>query len=358
MDPERGAHGRAPRALARLAAALAPAALALSAALAVGASSPGGGAGAPAEYLGQPQPGDEPVLFAPGIVSTDLGERDLAISPDGSEICWTVQGGASFGNWFSVILESRRERGRWSDPRPMPFSGRFRDLEPCFSPDGRRLYFASDRAASGDTAKKDFDVWFVERRDGGWGEPRNAGPNVNGPGDEFYPSVTRDGALWFTSERPGGKGAEDIWRAPAVGYAFGPAEDVGDSVDTAAGEYNACVTPDGGTIVFGRDGDLFVSFRGPGGAWSAGRRLEGALDSPNLDYCPSLSPDGRFFFFTSTRPPAVAPPRRPRGFAAVLAAIPDPGHRRLLETRLHPYADVYWVRADFLARLRGEALGR
>ncbi len=325
--------------------ALVPSAAAVLLAIGTALAAPG------RDYLGQAGPGDTPALFAPGVVSTDLGERDLAVSPDGDEIGWTLQGGGSFGNWFATIVLMRREAGRWGPPHLAPFSGRFRDLEPCFSPDGRRLYFVSDRAAPADSAKKDFDVWFVERTGDGWGPPRNAGPAVNTDQDEFYPSLPRDGALCFTATRAGGRGGEDIWRAPAQGEGFGPAAPI-DSVDTAAGEYNACVSPDGGTLVFGRDGDLFASFRRPDGSWSAGRRLEPPIDSPNLDYCPSFSPDGRFLFWTSTRPPEIELPRTPPAFDALLASVPDPARRRLLRTRLFPYEDVYWVSAAFLDRMR------
>jgi hypothetical protein len=308
------------------------------------------------DYLGQPTPGEAPVLFAPGMVSTDIGERDLAVSPDGDEIVWTLQGGGSFGNWFATLIATRREAGRWGTPRVLPFSGRCRDLEPCFSPDGRRLYFVSDRATAGDSAKRDFDVWFVERTPAGWGPPRSAGPEINTAGNEFYPSVSRDGALFFTSERAGGRGAEDIWRAPAKGAGFGPAAPL-DSVDTAAGEYNACVSGDGGTLLYGRDGDLYASFRRADGAWTAGRMLGPPLDSPNLDYCPSLSPDGRFLFWTSTRPPDLELPPLPPGFDALLAQVADPARRKLLRTRLQPYSDVYWISAGFLDRMRDQALG-
>ena len=59
---------------------------ALALCLAVVASAP---AAATGPYLDQPPPGDEPALFAPGIVSDGLANRDLAITPDGDEIYWS-----------------------------------------------------------------------------------------------------------------------------------------------------------------------------------------------------------------------------------------------------------------------------
>ena len=42
------------------------------------------------EYLGQTPPGDTPQLFAPGIVSTGMYARDIAMTPDGTELYYCV----------------------------------------------------------------------------------------------------------------------------------------------------------------------------------------------------------------------------------------------------------------------------
>ncbi len=64
-------------------------------------------------YLDQPPPGDEPVLFAPGIVSDGLNNRDMAITPDGREVYWSV----NLRNFdLSVIMYSRQTGKGWSEP--------------------------------------------------------------------------------------------------------------------------------------------------------------------------------------------------------------------------------------------------
>lgn len=81
------------------------------------AGSAGDGAAAPdGSPLGQPPPGPEPVLFAPGIVSTGLFERDVAMTPDGREVYWTVGGPGQ--SWVTTMV-SRREGGGWSAPEVM-----------------------------------------------------------------------------------------------------------------------------------------------------------------------------------------------------------------------------------------------
>ena len=116
----------------------------------------------------QPPPGNSPTLFAAGIVSDEYGNRDMAISPAEDEIFYTIQ---YRGFTISVIMQSKKINGKWSKPEVAPFSGQFSDLEPAFSPDGSRLYFSSNRPVSG-TGKKDFDIWYIEREKGIWGDAK------------------------------------------------------------------------------------------------------------------------------------------------------------------------------------------
>ncbi len=58
-------------------------------------------------------------------------------------------------------------------------------------------YFLSTRP-DGDEAVGDQDIWYVERNGSGWSLPVNLGEPVNTDGGEFFPSLTRDGTLYFT----------------------------------------------------------------------------------------------------------------------------------------------------------------
>ena len=94
-------------------------------------------------YIGQPPPGDEPQVFAPGFVSTGMAERDFAMTPDLDEIYYTSVLGAWFN--FSGIVVTRQVDGAWSRPEVADFSGRYKDLEPAISPDGQQFFFVSTR---------------------------------------------------------------------------------------------------------------------------------------------------------------------------------------------------------------------
>ncbi len=232
-------------------------------------------------------------------------ERDLAISPDGKELFFTRQG----ANWKdqTIYFLTKEPDGNWSKPKPAPFSGRFRDLEPFFSPDGKRIYFASARPKPDRTAD-DVDIWMVERIQGGWSEPMHLGDAINSDKDEYYPSVTKEGHLYFTSERPGGVGKEDIYRAAYKNGNWEKAVALDTGVNSSHYEFNAYVSPEEDLLIFtsygGADdtgrGDLYISRRKEDGSWSAAQNLK-EVNSAALDYCPLISPDGKSFYFTSER---------------------------------------------------------
>ncbi|HRF79799.1 MAG TPA: flagellar motor protein MotB, partial [Flavobacteriales bacterium] len=80
---------------------------------------------------------------------------------------------------------------------------------PCVSPDGRKLFFVSDRAGGqGGT-----DIWYCENLGNQWGSPINMGPEVNTAGNELFPYLHRDSTLYFTSTGHPGLGGYDIFYA-------------------------------------------------------------------------------------------------------------------------------------------------
>ena len=238
-------------------------------------------------------------------MSTNLNERDMAISPDGNEMYYTLEAAQ---NAFSTILYRHKLPGdKWSTPEVASFSGQFKDLEPAFSADGRKLFFSSNRPLSGKQAK-DFDIWVVERTDGTWSSPRNVGTPVNTEANEFYPSVALSGNLYFTSEYQKGVGKEDIYVCKWQDGKYGESVALDTAVNSKLWEFNAFVSPDEKFILFtsyGRKddhggGDLYISFRNAGGAWQPAKNLS-VLNSPKLDYCPFVSFDQKILFFTSSR---------------------------------------------------------
>src|SRR5690606_9433410 len=136
-------------------------------------------------------------IFAPGAISDERWQWRLTFTADGKTAYFAVSDSFfPFSRTASIFVSHQARDGSWGEPRVAPFSGTHSDIDPFITPDGRRLYFSSNRPVAGRT-KADFDIWYVERTPSGWGEPVHAGPNVNTELDELYPSATASGTLYF-----------------------------------------------------------------------------------------------------------------------------------------------------------------
>ncbi len=244
-------------------------------------------------------------LFCEGLISTGLNERDMAISPDGNELFYTI---VSPLNMFSAIVQMKKDgKGNWSGPEVASFSGTYNDLEPAFSPDGKKLFFVSNRPVHDDSVK-DFDIWYLSKTNGAWTNPVNLGSPVNTEANEFYPAVAANGNLYFTAAYNKGKGKEDIYVARWENGRYADPVSLDSAVNSPMYEFNAYVSPDEQFIIFssyGRTddhgrGDLYISVKDAAGNWQPAKNLA-ILNSPRLDYCPFVSFDKKTLFFTSER---------------------------------------------------------
>lgn len=245
-----------------------------------------------------------PRLFAEGIVSTGHYDSHPAFTPDGRTL-YFLRSTPSFDLW--TILVTRFGNGKWRTPEVASFSGRYSDADPFVTPDGSRLWFISNRPVAG-KAQPDLDVWYVDRTGEGWGEPKNPGPPINSPGNEWYPTIAANGTIYFGSDREGGKGRTDIYRCRWAEGKYSEAENLGEPINSTFNEFEALVAPDESYLILmagGRPGarggfDLYVSHQ-KSGKWTEPVNLGDAINSAANEYSPAISPDGRYFFWTSAR---------------------------------------------------------
>jgi ketosteroid isomerase-like protein len=304
------------------------------------------GAGA---YLGQKPPGLTPELFAPNLVSTAGLDRDIAITPDGREIFFSVAGP---GYLYSAVAHTRLADGRWSEPEVVPGfeDPRYMSLEPALSADGNTLFFLSNRPGPSDSKPGNQDIWAITRTTSGWSEPRNLGAPVNSAAPEYFPSATRDGTLYFTREGAGGAGS--IWRARLRDGRYLEPEKLPAQVNSGTSHFNAFIAPDESYLivpVVGRPDsiggcDYYVTFREPGDRWSDPINLGDAINtSGSQEFSPYVSPDGKYFFFMSSR--FTRPERLTYGLLRDLRGRPGNGN-----------ADTWWVDATVVTSLRAKAV--
>jgi hypothetical protein len=247
-------------------------------------------------------------VFAPGVISLKQRiEFCLTMSPDEQEIFFAVR--KAPGQW--EIQRARRKGKAWQASTVAPFSGVYSDSEPTFSPDGKRLFFSSNRprqagtqaAPQGDAAQSvgpatDYDIWVVERQGAGWSAPWPLPEPVNGPGDQWRASQSLAGNLYYSSR--------GLWRismddASAVSLVklFDPQK------PGALVGGHAFVAPDESYLLTawmdgpgGRGGwDIYVSFRDQQGDWGPSINLGDEVNSADSEDFPLVSPGGRDLFF-------------------------------------------------------------
>jgi hypothetical protein len=290
----------------------------------------------------------DPEILAPGVISTELGERDASFHPDGTELYFTLWTGR-----FGTIVMSKMDSGSWGSPETVSFSGRHNDLEPFVTPDGSRLYFASKRPLPGETTSGDFNLWFAERDGDGWGEPEPL-DDVNTDANEFYPSLDRGGNLFWTGAYETSEGGEDIWYATPSDTGFSMPINVGQGVNTEHDEFNSMISPDGSWLAFGsfgRDdgmggGDLYISFKQVDGSFGTAINMGSRVNTSALDFCPSLTPDGSTFVFTSRRTDLAEESDKQRTYKSLTDILRSPENGA---------GDLYQLPAAFIEELRKQA---
>ncbi len=264
----------------------------------------------------------EPTIFAPGVISTGDYEVCPTFSPDGSTFFFVKS--TPDANFWTIVF-SRFERGIWSDPQVAPFSGQYSDADEFITADGKRMFFISRRPVSPDispNAAGKLDIWVMDGSAGGdWGEPKNLGKPVNSEGSEYFPTLTRDGTLYFGSGRKGGKGGIDLYRSRLVNGKYLEPENLGDAINTTFDEFEPYIAPDESFLIFmaaGRpDGlggfDLYISYN-RNGRWTKAQNLGAPINSAADELSPKVTPDGKYFFWASTRSAIDKPKTRTWSF--------------------------------------------
>ncbi|MCP4219469.1 MAG: hypothetical protein GY765_32845 [bacterium] len=243
------------------------------------------------KYIVPEKVGTTAQLFAPGIVSTtDHAERDMAFSADFKELYFSRD---------SKIHYMKKENGAWGAAKPAPFPGKYHSVEACFSPDGGKLFFISTRPESGSGKEVGWEIQFVERKGQNWGPPQLLGSPFQGA---CYPTFTKDWVMYFTSK------SWDLYYSKYRNGVFSEPVKLSNNVNTPKREYNAFIAPDESYLIFssrGWDVDsgisaMFISFRGKDGSWTQARNIR-KFNAGIYGGCPSVSPDGKYLFFTSGR---------------------------------------------------------
>lgn len=184
-------------------------------------------------------------------------------------------------NGESDIYRSQLVDGSWQAAEPeVRLNSAADDIGAFITSDGQHFYFSSDRKDGGHGG---FDLYVSTKADDGWSEPRNLGPQINTPANEYSPTISADGQrLYFSSNR------NERMRKRAALIA-----------QNTAAEWDETIRAQQGLVQY----DLYVANRSEqDDAWQVAELLAGANFSNSNEGTPFVSTSGVFLYFASDRP--------------------------------------------------------
>lgn len=198
------------------------------------------------------------------VLNTESDEYVPVISADESVMIYTYRGPQSvgglqnefrqpdkYGTYFEDIFSSYKLEGKWMKPAPIAnINTNSHDAAIGLSPDGNYLFVYRD---NGDDHG---DIYMSNSINGTWSEPKKLNGEVNSYSWEGSCSMTADGKyLYFSSERGGGYGGKDIYRATLLADStWGKVVNLGDSINTALDDDAPFIHPDGVTLFYSSQG--------------------------------------------------------------------------------------------------------
>ncbi len=140
------------------------------------------------------------------------------------------------------IFYSSRTSGGWSEPKPFFLNSPDYSIgHPALSPDGETLYFASDMPGGfGGT-----DLWMCRREADGWSAAINLGKVINTMEDEMFPYIKKDGSLYFASNGHPGYGALDIFCSKEIKGVWSTPLNLHPPVNSSFDDFTLSYTPNG-----------------------------------------------------------------------------------------------------------------
>ena len=254
------------------------------------------------KYLGQKPPGLKAVKFNNGVLVGDKRSFNVSFSPDGKELFFShSKGTPERPHPEYEVRYFKQVDGSWHGPEVAFFSGKYSDVDVTFSPDGKKLFFTSDRPHP---KSADMDIYYLEKKGKKWSQPIYAGTEVNTVHNEVHAVLSAKGNLFFASNRPGGFGDKDLYRAEWTNGRFTNVTNLGPEVNSEYLDSDCFVSQDESYIVFDtmrpKDGgqpQIYVSFQTCDNTWTEAVGLGETVNTKDGSSAPTLSPDGKYLFF-------------------------------------------------------------
>ncbi|MEO9477399.1 MAG: OmpA family protein [Cyclobacteriaceae bacterium] len=176
-------------------------------------------------------------------INTELNEGACTISAGGRILIFTsCDAGRTFGN--CDLFVTYKQGDQWSKPENMGavVNSKYWDSQPSLSPDGRVLYFSSNRI--GGFGKR--DIWMTVNDGKGWGKPKNLGNTINGFRDETTPFIhANNDVLFFSSTSHPGLGGYDLFFSKKENGKWSKVKNLGFPINTFNDEVSIFIAANG-----------------------------------------------------------------------------------------------------------------
>ena len=251
-------------------------------------------------YLGQEPPGMTPEVFAPGIISTDESEGSSGFARNGQVYIFQRFINRDCHTYMMTMTDNI-----WSQPKLIPFWKQLiHNGDLIFSPDDKTMFYQVKQQVSD---RLDSDIWQAILGQEGWTSRCALPPPINSSYNESFASITKNGKLYFFSQRPGGLGESDLYMSKYINGDYTVPINL-KTLNTQYHEWDPFIAPDESYIIFcstkpggsGMD-DLYISFRNQEDQWCAPINMGNQFNSPGSENRPYVSNDGKYLFYTSTR---------------------------------------------------------
>ena len=149
------------------------------------------------------------------------------------------------------------------------------------------------------------DFYCVNKTDSGWSKPNLLKVPLNSPASEWHISSTKNGILYFGSERGTDRLKADLYRAIPENGQYKNIEKLPYPINTEFNDCDPLIAPDESFLIFHSDRpggygahDLYVCFRNKKNEWTSPKNMGPSINTQGWEMAPSLSPDGKYLFFT------------------------------------------------------------
>lgn len=256
---------------------------------------------------------NNPVPFDPKNlgpnVNSDQYEYFPALTVDEQVIVITRNIRSSAGDYDEDFYGSVKEGGEWTMAKNLgaPLNTDNNEGAQTISPDGRWMFFTGCNRRDG---RGSCDIYFSRREGSGWSEPVNIGPPVNSSKWESQPSIAPDGkTLYFSSNREGGEGGKDIWYSVINEKGFwSQPTNLGDKINSKGHEECPFIHPDGKTLYFSSNGlpgmgqaDIFYARKQEDGSWGEPVNIGYPINTHNVENSLIVGASGEKAYFASSR---------------------------------------------------------